>query len=201
MIGRRSVLGGLAATLGAVTVFGGATEAFPPRDAAANRLHPTNQLGAFGHRQASRRIGHAIDYSRDLQGYASYPRAVQPQQPATVPVTPYQVIVTEEVGRNISAAQRDIARLKKAPAAAKDPEAQKSFEAIQKHLNAAAEQHATMMDCCNGEECDGEMLMKCCDAAIEELEKAKAENDKLMKRLYPEAAGPEASGEKPAAQN
>ena len=212
MIGRRSVFGGMAAALVAVTVMS-ATEAFaqPRGNSAANRSHAGHgwaNRNTWAHQSAGRRIGHAIDYSRDLRGYASYPRVVQrQQQPVFVPVTPYPVIMTEEVGRNIAAARQDMAVAKKAPQVAKDAEAQKSFEAIEKHLIAAAEQHAAMADCCQGEQCDADTLMKCCDAAIKELERAQAENRPVIERLYPDMKkatgqhqhGP--GGEKPAAKN
>lgn len=194
----------MAAAVMGVATFGAATDASAqPRNSAENRLHAGHgwaNRNTWGHRQAGRRMGHAIEYSRDLRGYASYPRTVQPQEQVVVPVTPYPVIVTEEIGRNISAAQRDIARVKKTTDLSKDSDAKASFEKIEKHLTAAAEQHAKMEDCCQGAECDGEGMMKCCDSAVEHLEAAKAENEKLMKRLYPEGAGPEASG-KPAAKN
>lgn len=202
MIGRRSVLRGvLKAAMGAVLLVP-ATEALAqPRNAAANRLHAGHgwaNRNTWGHRQASRRMGHAIEYSRDLRGYAAYPRTVQPQERVVVPVAPYPVIVTEEIGRNISAAQRDIARVKKA-ADPKDAETKASLEKVEKHLVAAAEQHSKMEECCSGPECDGEMLAGCCEAAEKELEAAKAENDKLIKKLDADAAH-EQQEAKPAAK-
>lgn len=179
----------MAAAVAAITAMP-ATEAHAqPRNSAANRLHAGHgwaNRNTWSHQSAGRRIGHAIDYSRDLRGYASYPRVVQPQQPAVVPVAPYPVIVTEEIGRNIAAARQDVAVAKKAPQVANDAEAKKSFDLIEKHLAAAAEQHAAMGDCCAGEECDADELMKCCDEAIKHLEEARAENRKLMERLYPD---------------
>lgn len=178
------------AALGAVALMP-VTDAMaqPRRDSAANRAHAGHgwaNRNTWAHQSASRRMGHAIEYSRDLRSYASYPRVVQPQeQPAFVPVTPYSVIVTEEVGRNIAAARQDIAQAKKAPKVADDADARKSFETIEKHLSAAAEQHDAMIDCCAGEECDADAMMKCCDAAVEHLNAAKTENEKLMMRLYP----------------
>lgn len=159
-------------------------------NSAANRAHAGHgwaNRNAWAHRNADRRMGHAIEYSRDLRHYATAPRAEQPQGPAFVPMGRYPVVVTEEVGRNIAGAKQDLAAAKQAPAVKDNAEVQESFAAIEKHLNAAAKQHSEMMNCCSGDECDGEMLMKCCEAAIGELEKAKAENSKLMKKLYPEA--------------
>lgn len=210
MIGRRIAFGALlAAAVGALT-FVTATETFAQQrgNSAANRAHAGHgwqNRNSWSHRSADRRIGHAIEYSRDLRDYGSVPRTGQ-AQPASVPIGRYPVIVTEEVGRNITAARQDLAAAKKAPEVAKDPEALKSFATIDKHLAAAAEQHATMMECCEGEECDGEMLMKCCDAAVDALEKARAENTKLMQRLYPDAktTGEHSHGprdEKPATKN
>lgn len=192
MFGRsNSIRGFVAAALGAALLIPlSGVYAQQRGNSAANRSHAGHgwaNRNTWAHQSANRRIGHAIDYSRDLRGYANYPSVAQPEEPsAVVPVTPYPVIVTEEIGRNIAAARQDLAVAKKAPQVAKDSEALKSFESIEKHLAAAAAQHAAMMDCCQGEQCDADELKKCCDAAVGELEKAQVENRKLMERLYPD---------------
>jgi hypothetical protein len=213
MIGRRRVLSGMAAAAFGAAFLVPATEAIAQRgNSAANRLHAGHGFAnrySWSHQSAGRRIGHALDYSNDLRHYATVAPApaapTQPQPgPAAVPTTRYPVVVTEEIGRNIAAARQDLAAAKKSPAVADDAEAKKSFEAIERHLAAAAEQHEQMVGCCAGEECDTETMAQCCDDAAKHLEAAKAENEKLMKRLYPDhgkAAGrPAASGAKPAGQ-
>lgn len=192
MTGRRSILlGVLTAAFGTMIVIPIADATAQQRgNSAANRAHAGHgwaNRNAWAHRNANRRMGHAIEYSRDLRDYATVPRAGQPQGSASVPMGRYPVVVTEEVGRNISSAKRDLAVAKQAPEAKNNAEIQESFAAIEKHLDDAAKQHAEMMNCCAGEECDGEVLMKCCESAIGALEKAKTENNKLMKKLYPEA--------------
>jgi hypothetical protein len=182
------MLGVLTAAFGTMILISASDATAQQRgNSAANRAHAGHgwaNRNAWAHRNADRRIGHAIEYSRDLRDYATVPRT---EQPASVPMGRYPVVVTEEVGRNINAAKQDLAAAKQAPAIKDNAEAQQSFAAIEKHLDAAAKQHAEMMNCCSGDECDGEALVKCCEAAIGELEKAKAENSKLMKKLYPEA--------------
>ncbi len=191
MIDQRRLLKGIMTTALGVALLVPAAAFAQPRNSAANRAHPghgfANREG-WQHQNASRRIGHAIDYTRNLRNYAAapVPQAVPQPQP---PAESYPRIVTDEIGRNVAAARKELEVAKKAPAVAKDPEAAKSFAAIDKHLAAAAEQHKTMMECCSKEEVDGEMLMKCCDDAIKHLEEAQAENRKLMQRLYPASQG------------
>jgi len=191
MFGRRRVFSVLVmAALGTAALFSSSEICAQPRgNSAANRMHAGHgwaNRNTWWHRQADRRMGHAIEYSRDLRDYSAYPQANPPQgEPAPLPVTRYPVIVIEEIGDNIAGARSDFARVRKSPAGATDADAQRSIQAIEQDLAAAAEQHARMEECCANGEVDTEMLMQCCDDAIQHLEAAKAKNAHLLNRFAP----------------
>ncbi len=124
---------------------------------------------------AGRRINHARDYVRDFRSYAA-------EAPKVVPMLGPEHV--EEVGRNIVAAKKDLAGVKKD--ANGDKDILTRVAAIEKHLDAAAEQQKMMHDCCK-EGADGTKTMECCESCMKHLDAAHKEHEALMKKIDPKA--------------
>ncbi|MFH5802798.1 hypothetical protein [Alienimonas sp. DA493] len=208
----------------AVVIAVGGTEALAQeggRSSVERRLHPGR--GFFSNDAASRRIGHALDYSRGLQRYGGYvaepsrpivvgpgrsvlitPSAVQPRapqpgvgqsrevRPAPRPdrtaVTPSDELVTtylREVGRNIAGARERLQEVSADAEAAGDEATQAELKSIGDRLAAAAAEQQKCMEECQSETMDMARIVERCRAITAALEKAKAQHDELMNRLYP----------------
>ena len=133
--------------------------------------------GEYGMSQqsTSRSLYHARDYANDYRSY------VQDARQSKRPVSP-QVAKehAEEMGHNITLTQKHLADMRKH--AANDKETLASLDLIDKYVQEAAKQQATMLEMCKGE-VDANGSMTCCEDAAKSLDKAIAEHDKLMKKL------------------
>lgn len=134
---------------------------------------------AFGLNQyrgssAGRRIRHAREYVGGVQHYTKTTPQIVPM------IAPEHV---EEVGRNIDAAKKDLAAIKKGNADDKNIVAR--VESIEKQLDAASAQQKMMHEACCKESPDGEKTMECCAACMKHLDAAAKEHGELMKVLDP----------------
>ncbi|MBY0588824.1 hypothetical protein K2X85_16750 [bacterium] len=124
---------------------------------------------------AGRRINHARDYVGGFRSYAA-------EAPKVVPMLGPEHV--EEVSRNIVAAKKDLATVKKD--ANGDKDILTRVAAIEKHLDAATEQQKMMHDCCK-EGADGTKTMECCESCMKHLDAAHKEHEALMKKIDPKA--------------
>ncbi len=134
--------------------------------------------GAYWGRSGGRSIRHARDYSRGYRWYARRAPSIAPQ------------IARHEaagIGQNITAAQKQFGELRKATT---DPETLASLTVIDKLLVDAAKAHAKMDEMCKLDTIDAAGTMKCCEEIDATLANAKAEHEKLMKRLGVELVTP-----------
>lgn len=90
---------------------------------------------------------------------------------------------SDTIGTYITKAQKHFGWMRKTADAAKDTETLTALDSIDKHLAAAAKSHADMKETCLKDHVDGEATMKCCKVIDDDLAKAIAEHDKLMKKL------------------
>lgn len=155
----------LAAALAALLFSAGST--FAQHDATWKALGQTGQ----SHQGFSRRMSHAADYARDLGAYVKPPHK---PTPAAV-----KEIVTE-LGRNLEAAQKHLADMKKA--AGDDKATVKSIESIEEHLQVAFDHHKEAHACCV-ESFDEAKALHCCADLSKEIDKVIAEHNALMKSL------------------
>ena len=139
------------------------------------RLHP----GTWGNQRASRSIGHARNYSQDIYRYSRDAERVEPS------VTKSE---SEELGRNIAKAQKDMTVARQE--AGNDVAALATLKSVEQHLAAAAEHHKMLHEECCKESVDGSVCMKHCSEILLELDKAQAEQDALIRALEIKAAKP-----------
>lgn len=126
--------------------------------------------------RASRSIGHARNYSRDIYRYS---RDASQMDPAVAKSE------SEELGHNISKAQKEIAEARKD--AGNDPETLAALKSVEQHLANAAKQHAMLHDECCKDSVDGGVCMKHCNQILLELDKAQAEQDALIRTMEMQA--------------
>lgn len=87
-----------------------------------------------------------------------------------------------EIRRNVSASQKEVAKLK--PEAAKDKALQERLVALQKHLAQCQEACAMLADEADKPDgSDSAAVCDCCQKIERELAAAEAENDKIKKHL------------------
>jgi hypothetical protein len=135
------------------------------------------------HQGFSRRMSHARDYAQDLRAYVA-----PPYKPTPAAV---KDIVTE-LGRNLDAAKKHLADMKKA--AGDDKATVAAIAKIESQLATAFEHHKTAHACCV-EDFDAAKALKCCDDLSKEIDKIIAEHNDLMKSLAKKSPQP-----KPAAK-
>ncbi len=90
---------------------------------------------------------------------------------------------SEDIGKNVEAAKKELGIVRKEAAANKAIIAK--LDAIEKHLAAAMDHHKMMHEVCCKDQVDGEKSADCCSDMITELEKAQAEQRALMRLLNP----------------
>ena len=208
----RSVMIGAVAVLAAFMTVGG-MDAFSQQggrsSTAERRLHPGG--GFWANDAASRRIDHALDYSRGLQRYSQYviqpnqpiviqpgrrvviqPAATQPGQPVGQPmemvVQPSHELVTthvREIGVNIVGAQERMMEVRATAEQSGDQASLDGIKSVSAQLAIAAAEQKKCMEECKSGAMDMAEIMRRCQAITAALDKAKAEHDKLMTRLYP----------------
>lgn len=144
------------------------------RPTAERRLHPGR--GFWANKAASRRIDHALDYSRGLYEYAQQAQTIDPAEAR---------VQAEELSRNLDAAKKRLDEARKEAEAEKDSETVVDIDSINKHVFAASKQHEKCMAECKKKEVNGESVMHCCQTITSSLGDAKKEHSRVMKRLHP----------------
>lgn len=132
--------------------------------------------GFWSNQRASRNLRHARDYSRDFYQYSRSVRTIQPEIAKSE---------SAELGRNIEAANQELANIVKEYAA--DKAVQERVKVIEGHLAKAAAQHKMLHAECQKDSVDGTVSMECCSEITKELEKAIAEHAALMRTLETQA--------------
>ena len=132
------------------------------------RLRP----GTWANRRASRHVRHARDYSRDIYRYSRDAVYISPIVAKAE---------SEELGRNIAKAQKEVATFRQE--AGNDVATIAALKSIDKHLASAVKQHKMLHEECCKPSVDGRVSMNCCSAIILDLDKAQAEHDALLRSL------------------
>lgn len=147
-----------------------------PRSGVERRQHPGQ--GFWANDRAARRLSHARDYSAGIGGYAARADEIQPSVAQAE---------SQEVGRNLAAAGKELRVVRKA--VADDKAAVATVDSLAKQLAAAEKQFELMnAECCKAS-VDGEATMRCCADLSATLDKMIEEHAGLMKRLYGEEHG------------
>lgn len=144
--------------------------------ALAQRKWRPNMYDRWGQNRAQRSLRHARDYARDLHYYSRDVETVQPNVAKAE---------SENIGKNIEAAQQELAAARKQ--AGDDKETVAALEAIETHLANAAKVHQMLHKECLNDSVDAGVSMECCNEITKELEKAMAEHAALLRRLDPRA--------------
>jgi len=133
-----------------------------------DRLRP----GTWGNQRASRSIQHARDYSRDMYRYSRDAEQVVPSVAKSE---------SEELGRNISKAQKEVTAARQE--VGKDAAALATLKSVEQHLAAAEKHHKMLHEECCKDSVDGSVCMKHCSQILLELDKAQAEQDSLIRDM------------------
>jgi hypothetical protein len=147
------------------------------------RQHP----GTWSNQRASRSVRHARDYSRDIYRYSRDAGRIDPAVAKSD---------SEELGRNIAKAKREVAASRQE--AGDDAATLAALKSIDQLLEAAAKQHAMLHEECCKDAVDGSVCMKHCNQILLALDKAQAEQDALIRSTEigtPSSAGSSAPHE------
>lgn len=128
--------------------------------------------GFWANQRASRSLRHARDYSRDLYLYSRQAVVVSP----TVAKAE-----SENLGRNIDLAKKEVAAIRKEYEGNK--EVASALAGIDKHIAKAAETHKSLHEECCKDKPDGHVCASCCSDITKELDKALAEHAALIRKL------------------
>lgn len=145
------------------------------RSVADRRQHPGK--GFWSNQSASRRIGHALDYSRGLSDYARRAQTVD---------RGFATSHVEEIGRNISVAEQQLSVVRKEAEQSGDKQTVADIDRIAKDLQAATAAHADCKKHCEQANLDTAQLDRSAGEVTKSLEAAKKGHKQLMKRLDPE---------------
>lgn len=146
------------------------------RSTADRRQHPGK--GFWSNQSASRRIGHALDYSRGLSDYARRAQVVDRD---------FAKSQVEEIGRNISVAEQQLMTVRKDAEQTGDKTTVADIDRISKALKAAQSAHADCVKHCEQANLDTTKLDKSAAKVTKSLEDAASTHKQMMERLHPEA--------------
>jgi hypothetical protein len=144
--------------------------AFAQRDAGSKIQGEYNFYG----RSAGSAMRSAREHSTYYREYAQPAPKVNPEVAKEA---------ADTIGDYITKAQKHMASMRKHAKASNDKETLTSLDSIDKHLAAAAKSHADMRETCMKDAVDGKATLACCKVVDDDLAKAIAEHDKLMKHL------------------
>ena len=122
--------------------------------------------------RTSRSVRHARSYSR---GVYQYSRDADQIDPAVAKSE------SEELGHNITKAQKDLATARQE--AGNDAKTLAALKTVDQHLTAAAEHHKMLHEECCKDEVEGSVCMEHCNQILLELDKAQAEQDALIRSM------------------
>jgi len=144
------------------------------RSVADRRQHPG--VGFWAQQSSSRRIRHALDYSRSLTDYAQRAKMVTPE---------FAKIHVEEMGRNIAVAQKQLAVQRKEAEANGDKATVTDIDKISKDLKVATEAHASCKEHCEKGQIDTSQLLQSVGQATKALQSASKSQKQMIKRQHP----------------
>jgi hypothetical protein len=147
-----------------------ASAVFAQRNAASKVLGEYNFYGNSG----GAAMRSAQEYSSNYREYVPTAETVSPEVAKEA---------SDSIGTYIAKAQKHFASMRKTATAAKDTDTLTALDSIDKHLAIAAKSHAEMKETCLKDHVDGTASMKCCKMIDDDLAKAIAEHDKLMKKV------------------
>jgi len=122
--------------------------------------------------RTSRSVRHARSYSR---GIYEYSRGADRIDPAVAKSE------SEELGHNITKAQKDLAMARQE--AGNDAKTLAALKTVDQHLTTAAEHHKMLHEECCKDEVEGSVCMEHCNQILLELDKAQAEQDALIRSM------------------
>lgn len=135
----------------------------------------------YGSERTSRSVRHARSYAR---GIYQYSRDNDQIEPAVAKAE------SEELGRNITKAQKDLAAVRND--AGNDAKTLAALKAVDEHLAAAAAHHKMLHEECCKDAVHGDVCMKHCNEILLELDMAQAKQEALIRSLEI-ATGPTSS--------
>lgn len=144
------------------------------RSTADRRQHPGQ--GFWSNQAASRRVGHALDYSRGLSSYAQQAESVQPDFAQTH---------VDEIGRNISVAERIVTEELKVAEKNEDKETIADLKKIIHNLKEAKTAHEHCREHCEKDDVDTAKLSHSVSQVTKSLESAQKTQKEMMKRQHP----------------
>ena len=147
------------------------------RSVADRRQHPG--VGYWTQQSSSRRIGHALDYSRGLSDYAQRAKTAQPE---------FARSHVEEIGRNITVAQKELIVQRKEAEASGDKSTMADIDKITKDLKAATEAHANCKEHCEKGHIDTVQLSESAAKVTKALQAASNTQKEMIKRQQPDAS-------------
>ncbi len=123
-------------------------------------------------KRTSRSIRHARDYSRDIYRYSRDAGQIDPAVAKSE---------SEELGRNITKAQKELSTAKKE--LGNDAATLAGLKSIEQHVATAAAQYAMLHEECCKDAVDGSVCMKHCNQILLELDKSQAEHNALIRTI------------------
>ncbi len=164
----------LAAIMMAIAIGVQDVSAQQKRSTADRRQRPGQ--GFWSNQAASRRVGHALDYSRGLSNYAQQAQSVQPD---------FAKIHVEEIGRNISVAEKLVSEELKAAEKSDDKQTIADLKKVIQDLKEAKTAHAKCKEHCEQGEIDTTKLSHSAHEVSKSLQSAQKTQKEMMKRQHP----------------
>ena len=122
--------------------------------------------------RTSRSVRHARSYSRGIYKYSRDADRIDPAVAKSE---------SEELGHNITKAQKDLAMARQE--AGDDAKTLAALKTVDQHLTTAAEHHKMLHEECCKDEVEGSVCMEHCNQILLELDKAQAEQDALIRSM------------------
>jgi len=122
--------------------------------------------------RTSRSVRHARSYSRGIYKYSRDADRIDPAVAKSE---------SEELGHNITKAQKDLAMARQE--AGNDAKTLAALKTVDQHLTTAAEHHKMLHEECCKDEVEGSVCMEHCNQILLELDKAQAEQDALIRSM------------------
>ncbi len=147
------------------------------RSVADRRQHPG--VGYWTQQSSSRRIGRGLSYSRGLSDYAQRSKTLQPE---------FAKSHVEEIGRNITIAQKELPIQRKEAEVSGDKATMADIDKITKDLKAATEAHANCKEHCEKGHIDTVQLSESAAKVTKALQAASKTQKEMIKRQQPHAS-------------
>ncbi len=144
------------------------------RSTADRRQRPGQ--GFWSTQAAARRVGHALDYSRGLSNYAQHAQSVQHD---------FAKVHVEEIGRNITVAEKLVSEELKVAEKSDDKQTIADLKKIVQDLKVAKTAHEDCKQHCEQGEIDTAKLSHSAHAVTKSLQAAQKTQKQMIKRQHP----------------